>query len=1168
MSAAENSNNNSESGLLMTTRELKNLDTIGSKIANFALSQKLLLNLLIVFIIIVGIFVYSNIIRRELLPEIKLGLIVVNTIHPGVSAADIEKDITIPIENKLKTVDGVDYVESVSSEANSIVLVHLDVAADEKQVLLDIKTETDKVDLPEDVEKPNITDIELSVPVVEFSVCVCEGFFEELTEDQRELKLKRYAEDLRDELLNFYQVEEVSIIGVRDRVFYIDVNPLKLAQYGLEMSMLAGIVSSANTRLSSGKIVVQNEEVLIRAGEKFTDSDKPLEQIRRIIIKTSAEDSGISLDKTADVYETLEELVTKSKIYKLNPDILNIPPQTKYALTVQVFKKDNADAVRLAEKMQEFAVQYNEYLPAGINVSIYRDTADEIRTRNKVVEENAVLGFIVVLIILMLFMNYRFAFMTALGIPISMCGTIIFMYFIGMSANVLSVFGLIIALGLVVDDAIIISENAYRYVEKGYSAKQAAILGLSEVASPIIASVLTTIAAFAPILFLGGVFGQFMRPIPAVVIIALSVSLVEAFLILPVHIVDWSPRFDTEGNPQKSISTRGMFFDYLFGWAEFFRFRVNWFFIVLRADYLSKMSLILRWRYIFLLFMIGLAAFIGNIFVKMPKGFMNWAQINEFGVSIELPKGSSIEQTERMLGIVEHEIFSAVPKIGIDSISTTVGRKQRADMSIVVGKNVGSIRVTLMSPDEYEKITGKPAPEDFKNRSNVEKYLNILRRKLSSLDVKNIETLIFEGGPPVGKDVELRISGDDINVLQEISESIRRRLDNIPGIYDIVDDIEVGNEELKIEINEEKAKILGLDKLSVASTIRAAFNGLTVTTLTIGEDDVDVIVRYKEKYRHNVSDLLALTVKSQDGVDVPLKTLVKVIRKTGMAYIRHYERKRTVTIYGQVSGMPANVGSSLAKDAVEEILSNYLGYSLVVTGSTVEQQDTFKNLGSAMMITFFLIFIILAAVLKSVIQPILIMAIIPFGLLGAVLGLFITGSMFTLNAGIGAVALLGIVVNDSTVLLSFINDNRRKGNSKWKSILTACKNRMRPILLTTFTTIGGLFGIAVGFGTKTFLADLAIAIIGGLLFATILTLAFIPVLYAIYEDIAGLFRSKKRIGREKVDAKEYKRMLETLKFSMSQDEAELKRADAINKITEHLEKDSGRHRQTPDDFEV
>ncbi|MCD4657423.1 MAG: efflux RND transporter permease subunit, partial [Planctomycetes bacterium] len=702
----------------------------------------------------------------------------------------------------------------------------------------------------------------------------------------------------------------------------------------------------------------------------------------------------------------------------------------------------------------------------------------------------------------------------------------------------------------------------------GYSAKRAAILGLSEVAAPVIASVLTTIAAFAPLLFLGGVFGQFMRPIPAVVIIALAVSLVEAILILPVHVVDWSPRFDRKGNVQKPESTSGIFFDYLFGWAEFLRFRVNWFFIVIRADYLSKMSLILRWRYLFLLFMIGLGAFISNIFMQMPKGFMNWAQINEFSISLELPKGSSIEQTERMLGIIEQEIFSAVPKFGIESLSMTVGRKQAADMSIIEGKNVGEIKVTLMSPDEYERILGKPASEDFKKRGNVEKYLKILRRKLSSLPVKDIETKIFEGGPPVGKDIELRLCGDDIKVLGEISRIIRARLDKIPGIYDIADNIEVGSEELKIEIDEEKAKFHGLDKLSVASTIRAAFDGLTASTLTIGEDDVDVIVRFKEKYRQNVSDLLALAIKSGDGEDVPLKTIVKVVRKTGTAFIRRYERKRTVTVYGQVEGMSAQVGSTLAKDAAEEILDNYQGYSLVVTGASIEQQKTFKNLGTAMIITFFLIFIILSAVLKSVMQPFIIMAIIPFGLLGAVLGLFVTGSMFTLNGGIGAVALLGIVVNDSTVLMSFINNNRRKGNSRWKSILTACKDRMRPILLTTFTTIGGLTGIAIGFGTKTFLADLAIAIIGGLLFATILTLAFVPVLYAIYEDIVGLFRRKKEIGEQKVDAREYKRMLETLKFSMSQDEKAQKRVDAINKITDILETDSGRHHQTPDDFEV
>ena len=1166
MSTGKNSINNSDSAHLFSTRDLQNIDTFGGKIANFAHSQRLVLNLLVIFVIFVGLFVYTNVIRKELLPEIKLGLIVINTYNPGTSAADIEKDITIQIENKVKGLEGVDYIESVSSEANSIVLVHLEAGVDEKETLLDIKAEVNKIDLPENVETPDMRDIQISVPVVEFSICVCDGYYTELTEEQRELKLKKYAENLRDELLNFYQVDEVSIIGLRDRVFYIDVNPLKLAQHGLDMPALAGMVASGNSRVSSGKIDVLNEEVLIRAGEKFTDSDKPLEQIRRIIIKTTEEGSGVRLDKTADVYESLEEMITHSKVYKIDPATLSIPAKTSDSLAVQVFKKDKADAVRLSERMREFVETFNAELPPGVNVTMYRDSSEEIIDRNKIVEENALIGFILVMILLMMFMNYRFAFMTALGIPISMCGTIIIMYALGISANVLSIFGLIIALGLVVDDAIIISENSYRFLEKGYSPRRAAVFGLSEVAAPVVASVLTTIAAFAPLLFLGGVFGQFMRPIPAVVIIALGVSLVEAFLILPVHVVDWAPTMREKGQAEKSESFFGQLFDFLFGWAEYLRFRVNMLFLIVREDYLDKMRLILRWRYAFLLFMLILAGFVGNIFMTMPKGFVNWAQVNEFGVTLELPKGSSFEQTEQMLAVVEQEVFATIPKYGIDSLSVMIGQKQAADRSVVVGKNVGMLKVTLISQDKYAKIVGNKPPEDFKNRENVENYLSNLRRKLSKLPVKNIETIVYEGGPSVGKDIELRISGKDIKVLQEISKTIRTRLDRIPGIYDIVDDLEVGNEEIKVDINEEKAKLNGFDKLSLASTIQAAFDGITATTLTIGEDDVDVVIRYQEKYRRNVADLLAINLKTPSGEEIPLKNLVKIERKTGTAYIRRYERKRTVTIYGQVSGMSASEGSARAKAAVDEVLLNYPGYNLVVTGSTVEQQDTFRNLGYAMMITFFLIFIILAAVLKSVIQPMLIMAIIPFGFLGSVLGLFITGSVFTLNAGIGAVALLGIVVNDTTVLVTFINKNRQSGNSKWKSILTAGKNRMRPILLTTFTTIGGLFGIAVGFGTKTFLADLAISIIGGLLFATLLTLAFVPVLYAIYEDILGLFKRKRRSKKEKVDAKEYKRMLATLRFSMSQDEKSSLRSDVLRKIQDNLDSDTDI--KSSDDFEV
>lgn len=1077
-------------------------------LASYSVRQPVLVNLLTVMIIAAGAFIYTFTMRKEVFPEFQIPYVLVSAIDVGSGAEAIERNLTIPIENEIARVDGIKTIDSVSTESRTQVVIELEANADIDKALLDLKSEADKAQLPAGVDAPQVTELTLGFPVISFGLYADPAELG-LTDLEYEHRLKQIADDFNDDLSQLAGVDSVSMTGLREREISVETTPARLAEYALSNRELASIIAAADTERPGGTLESSGgQELILRAGAQLGSVRSPARDLEAVIVR-----KGVPLARVAEITDGFQERTSRVLLWIQRDDDANRATFARPAVQFTVFKQADADTIKLADRLREYANEWRHNLPDGFTLSTYSDYSVYIRNRVDSVENNGMIGLVIVLIVLVLFLNYRFAFMTALGIPISIFGAIAIMAVMGYSANLLSLFGLIVALGLVVDDAIIICENAYRYIERGMSPAAAAIVGTREVFWPVVASVLTTTAAFLPLLLWGGITGKFMSVIPIAVCIALAMSLVEALLILPAHVAEWSHRRDTRGRQLPSETTIGRVFDFLFGWTDRVGRLVQGGLDQFRNIYTFLLRIALRRRYITCA--LGLGGFFTAVFVGfflMDQTFFDMKQTDRFTVKVELPRGTPLADTEAALVQLERIVRDTVPDRAIMSVQVTSGMKQGATRNeLSRGKNLGMVEVEIIDSRDYLNIFGEPAPENFKLLDQVYPWMATIRAKASAaLPTAEIEVIETRGGPPAGRPLEVRLRGDDTAVLTELAEGLKRHLQATPGVTDISDDLEEGTRELRLKLNEDLAALHGVDDTQIATMVAGAFDGVTAVTLKDDKDEIDVVVRFALPYRDDKREVLNMDFMAPDGTPLKLGSLVSVNEAPGFAFIKRYDRKRTVTVTAGVEGVTPAVANAAAVEYLAPILADMPGYSVRYGGEFSEQQESQASLGGALLLALFCIYVILATVLRSFIQPLLIMSAVPFGLVGVVFGLYALGENMSTMAMIGLVAVTGVVVNDSTVLVAFINNARRNGASRWMAIIRGCRLRLRPILLTTLTTIGGLLSLSFSHlfgvvGQETFLAPMGIAIIFGLAFSTGLMLLIIPALYAVYEDVLALF---------------------------------------------------------------
>lgn len=1039
----------------------------------FSVNQSLFINLISVIIIIIGLIVVLGI-NKEIFPNVSFDMVSVNTAYPGATPADVEKLVSVPIEKELRQVDGLDEMSSTSSAGFSLIFIRIDPDEPNKQkVVRDIQSAVDKVkDLPVDVDEPLVTEItSKQYPIIEVS----------LSGKMSEQRLQRHAEALEDILEDIEGIGRIRKSGYREREIQVLVEPEKLNELYVSIDEIEDALAARNISLPAGELNTPEAEYSIRTTAEFLTA----EEVEEVIIRANDSGNWLKIKDVARVRDTFKD-----------EDIINKTLSTR-SVNLLILKKESGDALSIVAQIKQDCARYLKAQKDNLQLTYVNDYAFFAKRRLNVLRNNAWAAVLIVMGSLLIFLQKRIAFVTFLGVPIAFFATFMAMSAMGITINLMSMFGLIIVLGMLVDDGIIVAENVYRHIEAGAPPRLAAVKGTEEVIGAVVTAVATTIAAFAPLLFMSGIIGKFIRNIPTVLIVALAASLVEALIILPSHLADFvKVKLDASGNPL-TLAKELPWFKRL---VDFYTRLVN---AAIRRRYKVVAAVV-----VVLLVAVVLTFTVIN-FILFPD-----AGIDFFFIRAEAPIGTPLEKTHQLILPIE-ALVSKLPGSELDTYVTTVGQIQEDRQDPYGGQASNLVQLTVYLTPEQDR------------RRNVDEIIAGLRE--ASRTVKGFTDLRFdkpETGPPVGKPVEAKLRGESFDVLDEMAKEYMEYLNTIEGTSDVTWDHKPGKEEIRLSVNREKAARAGLTVGQIAKTVRAVFEGGRATQIkpVKAEEETDVTVRFNRDAANDISVFGDILVRNKFNNLIALKKVAAIEKVPGSTAIHHLDGKRVVTVSSNIdtnktTSMKVNL---LLEKKFRAISQKYLGYSVKYGGEQEETVRSLRSLVRAYLYAFLIIYLILASFFKSLVQPFVVMLAIPFGLIGVIFAFLLHGVPLSFMAILGIVGLNGIVVNDSIVLVAFINRLRRKGMSRAESIIKGVQIRIRPVILTTVTTVGGLSTVAYGLGGKDpFLVPMALAICWGLLFATALTLIIIPCIYSILDDVtlrithhSSMIRSVK-VGNDK-----------------------------------------------------
>ncbi len=1087
--------------------------------ARFSVRNPVFVNMLML-VILAGGTIFALTLVREMFPEFRPNKLIITAIHPGVQPKEIEKAVTIKIEEAVRDVEGVEKVDSTVSESQSVTTLTLyNEADDAEQVLNEVKREIDALpDLPDDLERVTVKTFEPMLPVISVAIFG----------DGDEADLKQATRDLRDDLLALPGVSRIIVSGVRDDEISVEIIPERLIEYDVTFDEVADAIRRSNLDVSGGQLKGSRTTVAVRTvGEELEGSD--LEDIvvrsggadgKKILLRDVANiaDGFVEVDiegyfdskpsMSCDVYKTKSQdaiqisSVVKAYIAGKKNKPLNPPGDGWWQSgPFKAFSSIVDTIIGRPDLQKVYEESRANPFTHGFDIELHTDLARFIEGRLDLMARNGKTGLVLVLISLMLFLNFRVAFWAAIGLPVSFLGTFIVMWIFGISINLLSVFGLIIVLGIIVDDAIVIGENICRHVEEGEPSEQAAVTATEEVQWPVIIAVLTTIAAFAPLLFIQGTIGDFMGELPIVVMAALSVSLVEALIILPSHLRNL-PSPEEEERRRKAVGEPGEIvkgFRRLRAAQE--RFVVN----VLQTKYEAFLRKALRWKY--LTICIAVSTMLLS-FGLLASGIVEFVFIQDMDsetviCDIELPIGSPPDRVRtRVMEISEFvkkapEVVSVQAFVGIQvdvAGEGAVGFKNQS--------HLGQLIVELQESDARERAGGRSSNE----------LLAVYREFTRTLpEINAVRWLALNGGPG-GKDVVVRISGAETEELVEVASLVREEVSSYQGVFDLDDDYDAGQREVQLRLFE-SARASGGSVAALGSHVRSALYGREARRITRNREDVRIMVRYPKSFRESVYNLESMwiptgTVPGQRSW-IPLRQIAELSETDGVTSLYRSQNSRAVTVYANVDDQQGNTSSILKgvqKKFDESILSDHPNVNIEFLGSFEEMRKSFAGLKLAFPVALLLIYMMLAGLFHSYGQPLVVMAAIPFGIQGAIIGHLLTNNPITILSLIGMVALSGILVNDSLVLVDFINTRVRKGVGHFEASVDGAKLRLRAILLTTLTTAAGLTPLMfeTSFQAKVMI-PMAVTLTFGLIFATALTLVIVPALNLIFLELRGQF---------------------------------------------------------------
>jgi multidrug efflux pump subunit AcrB len=1035
-------------------------------IANFSVKNPTLINMLMIIAFVAGIYAMV-IMPKEEMPALDMGRFIITVSYRGVSPAEMESLVVKKIEDEIADVDDIDYIESTCSEGFARIMVVMESDADLDLAWNDINTELDKVnDLPVDANDPAIMRLNMR-EVNEICSLVLSGDFSDNA-------LRDMSEDLQDVILDVEHVSKVQVTGTRQREIWIQTDKQALQQNGISLSEISSAVSTRNQNIPGGTITYGKQDFIMRSMGEYDTVD----EIGETVLRGSAAGGRLLIDDVATVTDTLEEQVT---IGKLNGTA---------GVNMSVYKKAEGNIITVMSDIRAAADEFAANIP-GLTIEVRNDGSIDVKDSIYALGNNMLVGIILVFLVLLLFLGWKNALFAAWGIPFSFMLTFVLMYLFGITINNLTLFSMILVLGMIVDDAIIVLENVHRYREAGLSLHDAVIKGTNEIMWPVIAAVLTTVCAFLPLMFLQGGMGKFLGIFPKVVAIALAASLIESLLILPSHIAELG------GSKVHAAKKRG---NKLTVWLQnHYANAAQWFLGHRRWVVLGVGTL-------FILSIVALGAGLVR-FEFFPSRSSSTIVLN-----LKAPTGYRLENTNALTEKIEAYIASMPETSDVIAVVTNVGQLTENHQT-QTESNYAEIKIDLKEEDDmtftHDAI-----------RNSIRGYLE---------DLPGVSTYAFKegerGGPPTGNDVELRIKGENFNTLMAIESYLIETLEEIPGLTDIESDMQQGKNEIQIVPHYDQLANYGISQAQIVSLVNTAAYGQTISKYRGGEmDEFDIILKMQEDQVETLQNVQDLTVTASNGDLIPLKQLADFVITKGYSQIKHFDGKRVITVtasttnYTTPSGMqtlsPSEATAILRGSTIQgttgllsDFDARFPGYILEYGGSAEQQSETYNSIYIALAIAVLLIFTILATQFGSYVQPLIVMATIPLALIGVIFGLIITGLPFSVMTLIAVVALAGIVVNDSLVLVDFVNRERQSGTDRWNSLINAGMTRLRPILMTTVTTIAGFMPMILSTSSAT--ADykpLAVAIAFGLSFGTLLTLFVIPVLYSYVDSFFGRFK--------------------------------------------------------------
>lgn len=1028
-------------------------------INRIAIKQSVTVLVFLAMVLVVGTFSYMTL-PREAAPEVVIPIVSVTVTYQGVAPEDIESLITIPIERKLTGVSDVKAIRSFSLEGISSTVIEFEAGTDIESAMQKVRDKVDmaQADIPPEADDPMINELNISeLPVLILS----------LSGDIGLAALNRIAEDVEDAVESIKGVLDAAIVGGVEREIEIEVDPQRVAQYGVAMNELATIARIENVNTPSGALEMGEAKYLVRVPGEFKTPD----ELEGLIVKQSPS-GAVYLRDIARIKDTFKEAETMARV------------NDKPAVIIAISKRAGENIITISDQVKALLARAQERLPEEVHLGLTLDISNQVRDMVAELENGILSGLLLVLGVIFLFMGVRNAMFIAVAIPISMLITFALLYMFDVTLNMIVLFSLILVLGNLVDCSIVVVENTYRHMQLGANRVDAAYLGASEVAWPIIASTLTTVAGFAPLLFWPGIMGDFMYYLPCTVCTALMASLFVGMVVNPAMASLWMPTpkrrivILEDGRIERNAVLRG------YGW-------------VLRHA--------LRWRLVTATFFATMLVSIVMIFAAGAEvEFLPDVEPSQANVDVELAQGTNLQTSDAVVRQIEARMAPESPNM--EYVISNVG-SQGVGYSMDSGANAThKSRITLKFPDLA----------DCKVLPSV--VINRIRKLVGEIAGADIRIEKEEDGPPTGPPVNIEITGDDFDVLSKLAVDIQRYIRDIPNLVDLRDDYDQGKPEVRVNVDRQRAFLAGLNTQFIGLTVKAAIDGMKAGEYREGDKEYDVMVRFPRAFREDFASVESMNLINLAGVPIPFSAVARLEQGAGLGSIRRIDRKRTVTIEGDVDGRS---GAEVLKDVRERLTGFPLpsGYSIAYTGENEDMVESQQFLMRAFIVALFLITLVMVAEFNSLLQPLVIMSTVVLSLSGVFLSLVLLDMPFDIiMTGLAVIGLAGVVVNNGIVLLDFINQQRAQGMAVDEAIIEAGMTRFRPVMLTAVTTVLGLVPMAIGlsfdFRQMTWIVGgesaqwwgpMAIAFIVGLLFATFLTLLVVPVLYSAVESFRALF---------------------------------------------------------------